>query len=615
MAEFYLFQASIGPVQSFIASARRTRDLWFGSWLLSELSRAVAQAVEEKGGSLIFPANTQADNVANKIVAKISQDPQVVGTAVKRAVTTHLHAIWQKVHDLVRGELENDSIALAQINALVECVWAAVPLDNDYAKARRRLEALIAARKTTHTFGKVTWGSDQPKSSITGQMESVIPEDRYPKSPRWESDPVRQQKILALWHNYGAGQAERLSAVDLLKRHGQVKGQDRFLSTSHIAALPFLAGLRARADNKGLQQVWRDYLAELKNQQVEIEYLGDSRQPLIGNCDGAMLFEERLDAQVTDVTSLSRAKEHLRAFLRGCKARPSPYYAILHADGDGMGAVIDHESAKGHERHREISQQLDRFATDAAKIVQDRQGASIYTGGDDVLALLPLHTALQCAKKLADTFRDFMGGFADEEGRHPTLSVGLAVVHHLTPLSDALDLSRDAEKVAKKVEGKNALAVIVSKRSGGVTTVRGQWGTFDQRMEEFIKLHHDDAIPDGAAYELRDLAERLDMPVAQRSPAFPEMIAAEAGRILKRKRTAGGTQQITQIVRDLLAQRIQGDAAIAAASGSKPNEQPNEVQRIQGGDAIAALRALADELIVARMFAGARNIVHMEKPQ
>ena len=39
----YLFLASIGPVQSFIASARRTRDLWFGSMLLSELAKAAAK--------------------------------------------------------------------------------------------------------------------------------------------------------------------------------------------------------------------------------------------------------------------------------------------------------------------------------------------------------------------------------------------------------------------------------------------------------------------------------------------------------------------------------------------------------------------------------------------
>ena len=36
----YLIQVAVGPVQGFIATARRSRDLWFGSYLLSELSKA-----------------------------------------------------------------------------------------------------------------------------------------------------------------------------------------------------------------------------------------------------------------------------------------------------------------------------------------------------------------------------------------------------------------------------------------------------------------------------------------------------------------------------------------------------------------------------------------------
>jgi hypothetical protein len=51
----HLIAISVGPVQEFIAAARRTRDLWFGSYLLSEISKAVAQSVQDHGGRLIFP--------------------------------------------------------------------------------------------------------------------------------------------------------------------------------------------------------------------------------------------------------------------------------------------------------------------------------------------------------------------------------------------------------------------------------------------------------------------------------------------------------------------------------------------------------------------------------
>ncbi|VVB63950.1 CRISPR-associated protein [uncultured archaeon] len=51
----YLYVLSIGPVQDFIAAARRTRDLWFGSHLLSEISKAAAKEITKSGGLLIFP--------------------------------------------------------------------------------------------------------------------------------------------------------------------------------------------------------------------------------------------------------------------------------------------------------------------------------------------------------------------------------------------------------------------------------------------------------------------------------------------------------------------------------------------------------------------------------
>ncbi|NTU79617.1 MAG: type III-B CRISPR-associated protein Cas10/Cmr2 [Chloroflexales bacterium] len=593
MTQRYLFQASIGPVQTFIASARRTRDLWFGSWLLSELSKAAARAVVDLQGQLIFPAPTSTDdlepgsvlNVANKIVATIDRPPPKVGGDVQAAVKEQLHALWKEVRAQI-GDLEDDSAALAQIDALAECVWAAVPLGDDYTNARARLEALITARKTTRDFGKVTWGGAQPKSSISGQMESVIPEGHYPHHKA--SPEQKAAKVAALRHNYGAGPAERLSAIDLLKRHG--RGQERFLSTSHVAALPFLARLHARAGDTGLQQIWGDYLAELKRQNVRIEDLPGSQQPLIGDCDGAMLFEDRLDAEVADVAILQLAKQCLRNFLRECGAHPSPYYAILHADGDGMGGVIDHEAWKGDERHREISRQLDAFATEAAKTVKQQMGTPIYTGGDDVLALLPLHTALQCAKELAERFKELMNGFADKQERHPTLSVGLAVVHHLIPLSDALDLARDAEKTAKrvkvkgqngKVQEKNALAITVSKRSGGDTAVCGQWGAFDAQLKQVIELHRKGYLPDGTAYELRDLAYRMENAL----PA--EALRLEALRILKRKQMPEDARKQLQ---DILIKRIPNDM-------NRPDKE---------------LASFADGLIVARLFADARNLALLE---
>lgn len=74
----YLLSISIGPVQDFIATARRSRDLWFGSWLLSEISKAAAKYIYEHKGELIFPSpddpatdlkEDSVFSVVNKLVA------------------------------------------------------------------------------------------------------------------------------------------------------------------------------------------------------------------------------------------------------------------------------------------------------------------------------------------------------------------------------------------------------------------------------------------------------------------------------------------------------------------------------------------------------------------
>ena len=50
---------TFGPVQSFVAQSRRTRDLYISSYILSHLARkamlAAKRAAEQTGGQLLLP--------------------------------------------------------------------------------------------------------------------------------------------------------------------------------------------------------------------------------------------------------------------------------------------------------------------------------------------------------------------------------------------------------------------------------------------------------------------------------------------------------------------------------------------------------------------------------
>ncbi len=639
----YLFQVSIGPVQDFIASARRSRDLSFGSWFLSELARAAAhQIVEQNGlGSLIFPAPREKAmldpyykefNVANKIVALVEQPPQDLSTLVRVAISKRLHEIRDEAYKKITLPGANRTRAEAQIDDLVEFLWVALPYkEKAYEGTRQGLEALMAARKNTRDFTRVSWGDYIPKSSIDGQLESVIPEHEYPSRRASEAEKLATSQ--RLYEHYGAGPAERLSGVDLLKRCGTTAFDSRFPSTSHMATISFLQRLEV-IQGESLEQVKKAWVAYIEKVQKmaaspQLERIPDGypSYSILGQYEGSMLLEDRLvdvlyipAADTSKNTRLQEAKKALSDFYQSLddqftslgfsKARPNPYYALLQADGDGMGAVITAQAEHGYERHRQLSQALARFAGKVDTIVRKHQGAPVYAGGDDVLGFLPLHTVLQCASELATQFRVELNGFADEDGHTPTLSVGVAIVHHLDSLREARELAQEAERRAKRVAGKNALAIIVSKRSGENYSIAESWDKISTYLEQLITLCRADAIPDGTAYELRDLALRLtvstdshDADSAEQTiiDRLPEVLKRDALRILQRKLYVP------------LGKLPKGQAEavenfLKARLGIEQEQQPNEKETI-----LITINEFINELIIAQILADARQLAEPKK--
>ncbi len=386
----YLFLVNIGPVQSFIASARRTRDLWFGSGLLSELAKAAAREIarQNKLDNLIFPAPASIDelepddlslNVPNKILALIDQEPEEIGKEVYKAIKTRLNEIRNRAYGKIDVKFFRD-VADQQVDDLVEYFWVALPFDKEqgnYEQTRNQLEALMAARKNTRDFRAVAWGSAMPKSSIDGQLESVIPQHHYPH--RDDSDQEKSRKIQQLYRYYRAGQAERLSGVDLLKRRGEFKDKHHtsklkdedavsaFPSTSHIAAVPYLQCLETlRGPNLiSVERKWNAYIERVKVLAVPEVISGYKAHSIIERYDGSFFFIEQLLEMGVEKERLEGPKKALEAFFQSVddcfekkKLRPAPYYAILQADGDRMGKVIDKQAKDGYSKHQELSHAL-----------------------------------------------------------------------------------------------------------------------------------------------------------------------------------------------------------------------------------------------------------------
>src|SRR5690606_37380159 len=138
---------SIGPVQDFIATARKGQDLWFGSWLLSELARTAAETAQAKGAVLIMPAPISLEGqraVANKVVARVAaKDAVAVASAVEGAARQRLADLAKSLFDHIATTAEGRHLrrdnAEAQVADLPEIAWVVVDeVVGDWGETRRR---------------------------------------------------------------------------------------------------------------------------------------------------------------------------------------------------------------------------------------------------------------------------------------------------------------------------------------------------------------------------------------------------------------------------------------------------------------------------------------------
>lgn len=623
----HLLIISIGPVQDFIAAARKCQDLWFGSFLLSELARKLAQGLLDQNAKLIFPGSkldSDSLSVANKVVATLPPQltPEAAVDQAQRRMKCWLDTFAKAAFDKCEAALKVipdggnplflRKVAQQQIDDLIELQWVAVPI-SDYAVAHADAERLLSWRKNTRDFQCVPWESGNvPKSSIDGQRESVIRDEFFDRTKNKDH----------LGAKYRLGVNERLCGVGILKRYGEVVLEEDereqhtqkerrpvFHSNSHVAAGPLFQ--RMKVQGEPAQKELKDYIAALRNLGVLIDQF--KVRPKHHNShpyDGYLLYPDRLPEVFAEASTVPldrasqqeatrRAQSAHKALLDALDCPQSEaYYVMLAADGDRMGVAIRELADRpgGIAKHQVLSDRLAEFAQQARTIIDDEHaGSLIYSGGDDVLALLPLHTALECARKLSEQFIQIVHPACLDLKEKPTLSVGLAVVHHLEHMGRARKLAHDAEKLAKQT--RNSLAIIVDKRSGGTIQVSGQWDetptSMDGRIKEWVELLMNESLPDGVAFELLEVLAPFEVPSpTQEAPPDetpPQPPAKEleslVRRVFARKRSAGGQAELPDDLVKKLEARIQTDS-----------------------DPIAAVRALSYELQIAREFARATKL-------
>ncbi|WP_225999425.1 type III-B CRISPR-associated protein Cas10/Cmr2 [Paenibacillus sp. BJ-4] len=514
-SEEILMMFSIGPVQEFIAQARRTRDLWFGSYLLSELSIAGARKFRELGGRLVFPAMVTVTNskqvekmsAPNKILGIMDTDqPSKIAWQVRRAIQGKWKEYARAAEEKI-GRIINIRTWDRQVSDLLEfqAAWTAMQGLN-YDEALSRTEQLLAARKTLRDFKQNDPGAmyGEKKSSLDGGRESV-----------WINHDRNIERLLRL----GIKEHETLDAISVIKRLSLIlhPDQERFLSVCETAFLPFQDQIR---DVTFIGSAVTDYLHTV-NELLGKENLKPANKLDSNSYDARLFYERRIEDYLEECVMVPKErKENLKDSIANELeqmyvqleeksrdhqfdfVRPTPYYAFLVADGDRMGEHL--RNIKDEQSHIEFSTALSRFALEAVKIMKKHQGQLVYGGGDDVMAYLPVHTCLDAANELRKAFIDKMGSVIS----NPTLSVGIVIAHMLEPLEEVRHMAHEAERQAKRT--RNALAVHFHKRGGGDLIKVAM--PFDLHPVEQMKALRDHKVFFSAqfAYELRSMYQSYE---------------------------------------------------------------------------------------------------------
>ncbi len=569
---------TITPVQQFITTARKTEDLWLGSYILSHLNAtAIEQIYNRDGVEIIYPAigdgspfefwegaDLTLPSFPNLFLARSEElsigeltcimkfTENVVQTEFKQMARHAVEIFVQTVNNRAWDNTYADQLFEKQINNFLQLYWVISNKgENDYKEWYARTTAQLASIKNCRVFQQVS--ENGRKCSLCGQRGIFHNGQRAPME-WWKRFAQRRVKYCR--------PGEALCTVCLTKRLAKLYFEDRyddfkthtFPSTSEISTADFKHQIVHNTENLGKYEEFVESVESLRNTDgYSLKGTTDpvpklrSIQKDWNNVDGDWLFEgafskqnlERYYGVDRDVHSstIEKCERLRRGLLQDIGVEPSPYFAVILLDGDGMGEIIS--QVKDAEAHAKISRQLNKYTLAVKQIVDsDYLGKLLYAGGDDVLALANLKDLLDILHQLRKKFPNLTpcGSSAS------TASAGVCIAHCKMPLSDVLTRTRKMERAAKAVDGKNALGIALIKHSGNVSQTVFKWkykienGSDCLDMMEvsrnLVELLKKGEVSKKFLYTFREAFTRLTNQDGEFE--FPDILAAELKRLIWR---------------------------------------------------------------------------------
>jgi len=499
---------TLGPVQGFIADARRTRDLWAGSFLLSWLSGHAMTALVEAGGKVIFP-EIDGDELSKAIQGDVSGNPYVgslpnrfkadisdvklpagvanAGELCRQAIVKKWDVLEKAVYEQFIAQIANgetNRIWKRQVDHFWEINWVVGDDPGDDCDSK-----WLGQRKNWHTHLGPDEGGDLCR--LMGRYQEISGFHRIGGKDKQETFWSALSKVEGIGP-LNLRPDERLCAIALIKRLFPLIAEDvigwkpgeksvdiiHWPSVSYIASVPWLKGVEAKLGNSEQSEYW-----EYADKNLTTDFMGEAATKLFGlprnglfKLDGHLLYQDGIRAW--KVEDLEKGESSRKNLLDGLKAiqkkvggSAGEFYAVLVMDGDRIGAKIGRYPGTVKTGLAIFTNSVKEYFSPASG--NPANGVLIYAGGDDVLALVPVDGAIMAARELRRKYQEaFETAITENLGERGeiadfTMSAAIVFAQYKIPLRAVLKKAHHyLDDIAKDKNGRDSLAIAVMKPGG-----------------------------------------------------------------------------------------------------------------------------------------------------
>jgi len=452
---------TIGPVQSFISSAKKTKDFWAGSYLLSYLTWTALKVVIEESNenSVVFPAidgqplyklsfenkkneeELKLPTLPNRFMVLLDKDKSLdILKKCEKAVNNELNNIIDFIIEEENIKSDKSEI-IKQIDKLLEIYWISIPFEQDlgseigrhyernsqYSALTSLSEELLGSRKNLRNFEQQI--EKGHKCHICGERVGRVEDEYIDKKSK--NNPKKLCGVCLLKRHFDKYFTKKVleketkkeiyypSVVEVAIMDYKKKIVENANENTIKKIVEFVNGdreLRKEAYDKGIANWFiKKFSLNLDNESPQREFLGIDGGYLDINGDKLKDKDDSLKYEFVDLLNeLKKVKDK-----NGNSIKFNKYYALIYLDGDSMGKWVSGEliedakkNGMSPEMHYLVSKSLTNYTKHVKKIFEKRKGVIVYAGGDDVAAFVNLEDLFDVMREL----RAHFSGSVNEKG-------------------------------------------------------------------------------------------------------------------------------------------------------------------------------------------------------